>query len=763
MPQPTFQRAFNQALQHHKAGRLREAEQLYRKILSKHPKHAQAMHNLGVLANQIGRPDLALDLIRRTIALNPCFPDVHNNLGNALKDNGQLDEAIAAYRQAVALNPNFPEAHGNLGIALKCKGQLDQAIAAYRRAVVLQPNYPEVHKNLGNALKDNGQLDEAIAAYRQATILRPNYPEAHNDLGNALKDRGQLDQAIAAYRQAIVLNPNYPAAHSNLGNVLRDKGQLDQAIAAYRQAIVLNPNYPAAHSNLGNALRDNGQLDEAIAQCRQAIALNPNLSEAYSNLGNALKDKGQSDQAIAAYRQAIALKFNLPEAHYNLGIDPLGNSLVDDAIAPCRQALVPRPDYVEAHSNLLLALHYHPAYDPQAIAQEHRRWNQQHAEPLRQFIQPHVNDPSPERRLRIGYVSPDFRSHAVAQSVLPLLANHDREKFQVFCYAQVKNPDAMTERFRAHADQWRNTVGLSDEQMAGLIRQDQIDILVDLAGHTAASRLLVFARKPAPVQVTRQGYPNTTGLTAIDYRITDAHADPPGLSDTLHSEQLIRLPQTNWIFQPPEASPPPNQPPTGTPVTFGCFNNFAKVTEPMLMVWAQILKAVPGSRLLLKAAGLDLPDVQQRVRKIFQAQGISLDRLELMARVKSEADHLALHNQIAIALDPFPYHGTSTTHDAFWMGVPVITLAGQTHVSRVGVSLLTNLGLVDLIAQSPQEYIRIAAELAQDLPRLHNLRSTLRQRLEQSPLMDFPKFAQNIEAAYHQMWRTWCAQSSAVK
>jgi predicted O-linked N-acetylglucosamine transferase (SPINDLY family) len=259
------------------------------------------------------------------------------------------------------------------------------------------------------------------------------------------------------------------------------------------------------------------------------------------------------------------------------------------------------------------------------------------------------------------------------------------------------------------------------------------------------------------VQVNRQGYPNTTGLTAIDYRMTDAYADPPGLSDTLHSEQLIRLPQTNWIYQPPEDCPAPTPRTAGAPVTFGCFNNFAKVTEPMLRIWARILAAVPSSRLLLKAMGLASPDVQRRVRAIFQAEAIAPERVELMGWRQSEAEHLALYHQVAIGLDPFPYHGTTTTCEALWMGVPVITLAGQTHVSRVGVSLLTNVGLPELIAESPEAYGKIAAALAGDSPRLDHLRSTLRQRMAQSPLLDYPRFARNVEAAFRQMWRHWCA------
>ncbi len=425
MAQLTIQQAFDLALRHHQAGRLQDAEPIYREILARQPGHADALHLLGVIAYQVGRLDTAVELMRQAIALKPRLPEAYNNLGAALKDTGQLDEAIAACRQAIALRPNYADAHSNLGNALKDKGQLNEAIAAYRRAIALQPNYPEAHNNLGNALRDKGQLDGAIAAHRRAIGLRANYPDAHYNLGNALTDKGQLDEAIAAYRQAIALKPNDPRAHNNLGNALREKGQLDEAIAAYRQALALKPNYPEAHNNLGIALKDTGRLDEAIAAFRQAITLKPNFAEAYNNL--------------------------------------------------------------------VYTMHFHPAYDAQSVAEEHRRWNLQHAAPLKKHWQPHANDRSPERRLRIGYVSPDFRNHVVGRFLLPLWEQHDHRNFEIFGYAQVPAPDAITQRLRACTDSWRNIVGRSDGEVAELIRQDRIDLLVDLSLHMAGNRLLVFA------------------------------------------------------------------------------------------------------------------------------------------------------------------------------------------------------------------------------------------------------------------------------
>jgi len=323
MAQLTIQQAFDLALQHHQAGRLREAEQIYRQILAQQPEHADAIHNLGMISFQVGRNDVAVELLRRAIVVNPSYAPAHNNLGNALKNKGQLEDAIAAYRRAIVRNPNYAEAHSNLGNALMDKGQLDEAIAAYRQAIALNPDLPEVHSNLGNALKNKGQLDEAIAAYRRAIALNPNLSEAHNNLGVTLKEKGQLDEAIAALRQAIALNPNLPEANTNLGIALKDKGQLDEAIAVHRRVIARNPNYAEAHYNLGNALRDKGQLDEAIAAYRQAIALRPNYAEAHYNLGNALKDKGQLDEAMTAFRQAISVRPNFAEAHVNLSLSLL--------------------------------------------------------------------------------------------------------------------------------------------------------------------------------------------------------------------------------------------------------------------------------------------------------------------------------------------------------------------------------------------------------------------------------------------------------
>jgi predicted O-linked N-acetylglucosamine transferase (SPINDLY family) len=755
MTQTTIDQSIQIALQHHQAGRLAEAQRIYRQILTRQPDHADTLHLLGVLAGQAGRLEEALDLIRRAIAICSTNARYHSNLGKTLEDSGQPDQAIAAYRQAIQIKPDYAEAYYNLGIVLQSKGQLDEAIASHRQAVRLKPDLAVAHSNLGNALKDKGQLDEAIACHRQALRLEPGYAEAHNNLGNALKDLGQLDEAVASYQQAIRLKPDFAGAYCNLGIVLHGKGQLDEAIAAYRQAIRIEPGYAEAHSNLGITLADVGQLDEAIAAYRQAIRLKPDLAGAHYNLGIARQGKGQLDEAVVSYCQAIRLKPDYAEAHCNLGNALKDMGQLDAAIASYRQAIRLNPDGARVHGNLVFTFQYHPGYDGGMIHEELCRWNRRHAEPLKKFIRPPTNDRNPERRLRIGYVSADFREHAVGQNLLPLLRQHDHRQMEIFCYSNVVRPDGLTGQFRRYADVWRSIVGLSDSQAVDLIRQDRIDVLVDLALHTGNNRLLVFAHKPAPVQATFAGYPGSTGLDTIDYRLTDPYLDPPGLNDRFYSETSIRLPETFWCCDPqvPELAVNPLPAQTDGHVTFGCLNSFCKVNEPVLRLWARVLKTVDRSRLMMLC-----PEGSHRqpLLNLLQREGISPDHIELIAH-RPRLQYLELFHRIDVGLDTFPYNGHTTSLDSFWMGVPVITLVGQTVVGRAGLSQLTNLGLPELIARTPEQYVRIAANLAEDLPRLAELRRTLRGRMEASPLMDAPRFARNIEAAYRQMWRDWCA------
>ena len=749
---------FRQGVEHHQAGRLAQAEQLYRQVLVQQPEHASALHYLGVIAHQVGRNDLAVELIRQSLMLTPDDYEAHNNLGEILRTEGRLDEAIAACGQALAVKPDSAEAHNNLGNALKDNGQLDAAIAAYRQAIAVKGDYADAHNNLGNALKDKGQLDEAIAAYRHAIALRADFPGAHNNLGVSLRNKGQLDEAITAYRRAIALKADVPEAHNNLGIALNDKGQLDEAIAACRRAIFLRPNYPEAHNNLGVILTDKGQPDAAIAAYRQAITLDRDYPEAHNNLGVVLKDKGQLNEAIATYRRAIALKPKFHQAYNNLGSALKDQGRLNEALGAYRQAIAIDPGFTMAHSNLVYSLYYHPDWNARAIFAEARRYDELHAQPLTGQRPPHTNDPEPDRKVRIGYVSPDFRYQAECYFVVPLIAAHDHRQFEIHCYSSVRNPDEMTRRHRAAADVWHDVPGLTDEQLAEKIREDRIDILVDLTMHMANNRLPVFARKPAPVQITWLAYPGTTGLTAIDYRITDAYMDEPGADESCYSEMSVRLPGCWCCYQPltqtPVVAPVPSA--AGLPITFGSLNNFCKMNSQVLALWQRVLTAVPNSRLLLLC-----PEDEERqvLAEEFEIQGISRDRVIFIA-ARARDSYLATYDQIDIALDPFPYNGITTTCDALWMGVPVLTLIGRMAHSRAGLSMLSTVGLPELAAQTEDDFIHKAIALARDLPHLEQLRSTLRERMIASPLMDGPRFAKDMESAYRQMWRMWCAKQN---
>jgi protein O-GlcNAc transferase len=744
-------------------GRLDEAVAAFRQAIGIKPHSAEAHSNLGGALAARGRLDEAVEAYRQAIRIKPDYAEAYYNLGGALGAQGRLDEAIAAYRQAIGIKPDFGEAHYNLGIAFGSQGRLYEAVAAYRRAIEVRPDYAEAHSNLGGALARQGRLDEAVDAYGKAIGIEPDYAEAHSNLGLLLAAQGRLDEAVTAYRRAIGIKPDYAEAHSNLGNALLDQGKSDDAIAAYRQAIGIKPHFAEAHFNLGHALRGQGKSDEAIAAYRRAIGIKPDYAKAHSNLGGALFWQGKFDQAIAAYRQAIEINPDYAEAHYNLGSALAAQGRLDEAVAAYRQAIGIRPDFSQAFSGLLLCLNYDDKLTNDHIFAAHREWDERYGQRAPRFTT-YSNDRDPTRRLRIGYLSPDFREHSVAWFLEPLLRGHDRQKVEVFCYAEVTRPDSVTTRLQGLADKWLVTVGLSDEGLAERIRTDGIDILVDVAGHTPGNRLLMFARKPAPVQVTWLGYPNTTGLNAIDYRLVDAVTDPAGEADAWASETLVRLEDGFLCYRGLRNAPEPTSPPclkTGT-VTFGSFNNPAKISGATFDAWAKLLRRLPEARLLLKAR----PFADAATRALFLAhlgaRGIAEDRVELLSWLPGAAEHLALYHRVDIALDPFPYNGTTTTFEALWMGVPVITLRGHRHAGRVGASLLTQIRLTDLIANSPEEYIEIAVALAENLGRLDDLRCALRPRMAASTMCDERAFACKMEAAFRSMWQHWCVACPGI-
>ena len=578
---------------------------------------------------------------------------------------------------------------------------------------------------------------------------------------NAVRLRGSgcLNESIEAFKKVLSFDPSFAEAHHQLGNVLKSLRRYPEAIASLCRASELAPKVAAVWLNLGVAYLEFSLLDKAIHCFTTALQLEPGRAEAHNVLGTALLSAGRSTDAQHHFETALNLKPMYPAAHDNLGRLLRAQGQADEAILHFRAALAQGPQS-GTHSNLLYALNFSPSLTPETLFAEHRVWNSLYATPLRAEWAPHQNDLSSTRRIRVGYVSPDFVHHAVSYFIEPILAAHSRTRFDVYCYTNALVSDYVTERLRRTSDHWRDIAGLTDKQAALLIREDRIDLLVDLAGHTARHRLLVFALKPAPVQLTWIGYPNTTGLDAIDYRLTDAVCDPPGTTEAWHSEALLRLPETFSCYQPPAESPEVRALPAASAgcITFGCFNHLAKIGVRVIECWAALLVRIPTARLFLKARGLADERTASRLRERFRELGISPERLEFNHDELSVAQHLALYGRVDVALDPFPYTGTTTSCEALWMGVPVVTLAGRTHVTRVTASLLTHLGLAEWIANSEIEYEKIAISAADDLTGLARLRADLRKRMQVSPLCDASRFVNHLEKIYSDIWRAYVAE-----
>ena len=594
-------------------------------------------------------------------------------------------------------------------------GRLAEAEGLYGRILTVAPNHADCLHLMGVLANQTGRGELAVRLIGEAIARDGSDAAYHSNLGNALHALGRLDEADGSYRRALALKPDYAGAHYNLASLLQAQGRCEEALGHFEQALLLWPNHPDVHNNYGATLMELGRLTEAVVRFERVLDLAPDHSEARNNLGKVCQELGRMAEAVEHYRQALRL----------------------------------RPDYAEARSNLLMTLTYLPECPADRLLAEHREYGRRHDRPF----PPHANSREPGRRLRVGYVSGDFRRHVVGTFVEPVLAAHDRTVVGVYCYSETRRPDIVTARFKAMAEVWRDTAGLGDEELAAQIRADGIDILVDLAGHSAFNRLPVFACKPAPVQVTWLGYPGTTGLSAMDYRLVDPVSDPEDSADALATEALARLRDGFLCYRPPPAPEPEREP---GPLTFGSFNNLNKLSEPVLALWAKLLCRLPETRLLLKSRQFADPAVTQALRCAFERQGVAGERLDLRGWTAGPEAHLETYRRLDVALDPFPYNGTTTTCEALWMGVPVVTLAGEHHAARMGTSLLARLSLEELIATDQDSYLEIATALATAPERLARLRASLRPRMAASPLADAPALARRIETAWRVMWHRWC-------
>lgn len=710
-----------EALAHHRAGRLAEAERLYKRVLQSAPEQPDALRLLAGIALQSGRHSLAETFAKRAMAVRPDNAELHRILAAALMERGKPAAAAQSAKRALELDPNFAPARLLLGNALHAAADLDGAEREWRAVLAVTPADVPTQYNLAQLLLKTGRNAEARSLLEGAVAKAPSHAGALALLGQS-KVAENPAQAASLLQRAIELGNRSAEIYVSLGDALTELKNLFGARGAFEEALRLSPRSADASVGLAEICKALEQPERGLQVLKQALVANPDNEQIRGLIFDALDAMWRMDEGSAFARNYVAKSAKF------------GSSL-------CRYA------------NLMGDL------APQEVFAVHRDWGSRFADPLGATAEPHANRADPDRKLRVGYVSGDFRRHSVAAFLLPLLGSHDRRQIDVCLYNNHKGKkDAVTEQLRGLSDLWRDIDSLDDADAAALIRADAIDILIDLSGHTGGHRLQMFAHRPAPMQMSYLGYIDTTGMLAMDYRITDAIVDPPGEADRFNLEKLIRIEGGYLCYQPLPVDIAPAPPPvlaTGY-ITFGSSNNITKLTKEALALWAAILRRVPDSRLLLKDWRFTSAEVRLAFAEVFKAAGIDKDRLDLRPATKGDLEHLQTYNEIDIALDPFPYNGVTTTCEALWMGVPVVALAGQRSVSRHGLDILSRIGMTELVAADKAGYADIAVGLAADSAALATLRQGLRGKLLASPLCDGLRLAREMEAAYRMAWRHWC-------
>ena len=736
----------------YKSGKLIEAEHACRKELHVNPRSVTLLAILGSILRKQNRTEEALSKFNQALQLKPDFAEAYNNRGNALRQLGRQQEALDSFDKALQLKPDFAEAYNNRGLALRELGRMQEALDSYDKALQFNPRYTETHNNRGITLWDMGRLEKACDSFSRALQLNPEYAEAYNNRGNTLQKLGRSNDALDSYDKALQINPRYTEAHNNQGLALHELGRMQEALDSFDKALQLKPDFAEAHNNRGLALRELGQLEKSLDSFDNALQFDPQCVNTCYNRGNVLRKLGRLQEALDSFDKALQLKPDLAEAHNNRGLVLQDMIRLEEAEAAYRRALELKPDRELYFSNLLFLLNYAPDHSAEDIFAEYRAYDKRFGMPHRDQWRPHTRSRDPQRRLRIGYVSPDFSIHSTRFFLEPLLAQHNHDRFEIVAYAEVRKDDAMTKRYRGYIDHWVRTNELSDDELSERIRADGIDILVDLAGHTGKNRLGVFARKPAPVSVSWLGYGYTTGLTAIDYFLTDAATVPPD-SEHLFSETPWRIDTPAFAYRPAdgmgEVGPLPAL--QRGYITFGTLTRAVRINHRTIRVWSEILKRVNNSRLVINSTNFRDPTAQEALAGRFALEGIGAERL----LIGFNSPPWDLLRSIDITLDCFPHNSGTTLFESLYMGIPFITLAGRPSVGRLGSSILQGAGHPEWIAHSEEEYADKAVALAGDPAALASIRDGLRDDVRHSSIMDEKAFARNVEHAYLQMFEQW--------
>jgi protein O-GlcNAc transferase len=733
--------------------RFAEAEKLCAQAIAIKPDYADAHHTLSVSLRALKKFPEAERRAQKALEIRPNYPDALINLALILTGTGRLSEAETCCRKALSLTPNSAEAACSLGSILDKAGQPAEAEAACRQALALKPHYPEAWNSLGGILAGQQRHQEAESAYRRALERKPGYPEALHNLGKTLSRLGRYQEAEGCFARVLTANPANAEASYDAGNALLDQGKPQEAETRYQTALSIKPDYPEALINLGNALQQQGRTSEAEEAFRTALQSDPDSAYACNNLGNVLQEQDKIVESEGFYRRALAIDPHYAEAFSNLGNTLQRQGRLAESEQIFRSILDSKPDFPVAFSNFLFLLNYHPDKSTSEIFQEYIEFDRRFGLPLRDRWQPHGNIPDSKRRLKIGYVSPQFCRHPVGNFLEPLLAFHDKNEVEVYAYAEVYKEDTVTERYRSYMDHWIPTQDMTDAEMAARIRSDGIDILVDLAGHTGHNRLLLFALKPAPISLHWLDFGYTTGLTAIDYYLTDAASVPAG-SEELFAETPWRMPTPSIAYRPTPGMGEVSLLPADKRghITFGSLSRAIRINHRTIRVWAALLKKVQGSHLVINSRDFKDPAMQDRLAEQFVALGVDRQCLEI-GFTSPPWDVL---RGIDISLDCFPHNSGTTLIESLYMGVPFITLVHRPSVGRLGCSILVGAGHPEWIAESEEQYVDLAVELAADTAKLARIRAGLRQKMEKSPLMDEPGFARRVEAAYRAMFAKWC-------